>query len=49
MGKFLRFIGIVFMGLSAAITFLGGARTTCVALAAEKYDSMVAIAPYKWL
>ena len=49
MGKFFRFIGIVFMGLTAAFTILGGAGTTCVALAAERYDSMVAIAPYKWL
>jgi hypothetical protein len=49
MGKFLRLIGIVFIGLTAAFTILGGAGTTCVALAAEKYDSMVAIAPYKWL
>ncbi len=49
MGKFLRFIGILFMGLTAAFTILGGAGTTCVALAAEKYDSMVGIAPYKWL
>ena len=46
MGKFLRFIGIVFMGLTAAFTILGGVGTTCVALAAEKYDSMLAIAPY---
>lgn len=49
MGKFLRFVGIIFMALTAAFTILGGAGTTCVALAAEKYDSMVAIAPYKWL
>ncbi|MBN1666654.1 MAG: hypothetical protein JW862_06185 [Anaerolineales bacterium] len=49
MGKVLRFIGIVMMGLTAAFTLLGGAGTTCVALAAENYDSMAAIAPYKWL
>lgn len=49
MGKFLRFIGIFFMSLTAAFTILGGVGTTCVALAAEKYDSMVGIAPYKWL
>lgn len=49
MGKILRFVGIVLMGLTAAFTLLGGAGTTCVALAAEKYDSMAAIAPYKWL
>jgi len=49
MGKFLRWVGIVLMGLTAAFTIMGGAGTTCVALAAEKYDSMVGIAPYKWL
>ena len=32
-----------------AFTLLGGAGTSCVALAAEKYDSMVALVPYKWL
>ena len=49
MGKVLRWIGIVLMSLTATFTILGGAGTTCVALAAEKYDSMVEIAPYKWL
>jgi hypothetical protein len=49
MGKFLRWVGMILMGLTAAFTILGGAGTTCVALAAENYDSMVAIAPYKWL
>jgi hypothetical protein len=49
MNKVLRWIGIILMGLTAVFTILGGAGTTCVALAAEKYDSMVAIVPYKWL
>ena len=49
MGKFLRFIGILFMGLTAAITILGGVGTTCVALDATKYDGMEAIAQYQWL
>jgi hypothetical protein len=49
MGKVLRFIAIVFMGLTAFFTLMGGIGTTCVALAAEKYDSMASIAPYKWL
>ena len=48
MGKVFRWVGIVLLGLTAAFTILGGAGTTCVALAAEKYDSMAAIAPYKW-
>ena len=49
MGKVLRFIGIVFMGLTAAFTILGGVGTTCVALGAENYPSMAGIAPFKWL
>jgi hypothetical protein len=49
MGKVLRWIGIVLMGLTAAFTIMGGAGTTCVALAAENYPSMAGIAPYKWL
>jgi hypothetical protein len=49
MGKLLRFIAIVLMGLTAAFTLLSGVGTTCVALAAENYDSMAALVPYKWL
>jgi hypothetical protein len=49
MAKVLRFIGIVLMALTSLFTILGGAGTTCVALAAENYDSMVSIVPYKWL
>jgi len=37
------------MGISAAVTLLGGAATTCVALDATKYDSMKAVAYYQWL
>ena len=47
--KVLRFIGIGLMALTSLFTILGGAGTTCVALAAENYDSMLAIVPYKWL
>lgn len=49
MGKFLRFIGILFMGLTAALTLLSGVGTTCVALDAAQYDGMEAIAQYQWL
>ena len=49
MGKVLRFIGIVLMGLTSAFTILGGVGTTCVALGAENYPSMAGIAPFKWL
>ena len=49
MKKFFRFIGIMFMGITAAVTLLGGVGTTCVALNAANYDSMKAIADYQWL
>ena len=49
MQKILRFIAILFMSLTAVFTILGGIGTTCVALAAENYDSMTALVPYKWL
>ena len=49
MAKVLRFIGIAFMALTSLFTIMGGAGTSCVALAAENYDSMLAIVPYKWL
>ena len=48
--KLLRIVGIVLMGITAAFTLMGGAGTTCVALAAEKFgEKMAPIAPYKWL
>ncbi|MBT3321106.1 MAG: hypothetical protein HN392_02360 [Anaerolineae bacterium] len=49
MGKFLRFIGILFMGLTSALIFLSGVGTTCVALDAMQYEGMEAIAQYQWL
>jgi len=49
MRKFLRFIGILFMGLTAAFTILGGVGTTCVALDAAQYEGMEAIAEFQWL
>jgi hypothetical protein len=48
--KLLRIIAIVLMGLTAAFTLMGGAGTTCVALAAEKFgEKMAPLAPYQWL
>lgn len=48
-GKVLRVIGIILLGLTAAFHLLGGIGTTCVALGAENYDTMIGIAPFKWL
>lgn len=47
--KILRFIGILFMGLTGGFTLLGGVGTTCVAVAPTNYDSMKALAPFQWL
>lgn len=47
--KFLRFTGIVLMGLTGGFTLLGGVGTTCVALAPTRYESMIALAPFQWL
>jgi hypothetical protein len=49
MKKVLRFIGILFMGITAAVTLIGGVGTTCVALNPTAYESMKAIAQYQWL
>lgn len=47
--KFLRFIGIVLMGLTGGFTLLGGIGTSCAALSPTKYESMAALAPFQWL
>ncbi len=51
MGKFLRFIGILFMGLTSALVLLSGVGTGCVAFAPDKFavDSLAGIAQYQWL
>jgi hypothetical protein len=50
MKKFLRFIGILLMGITSVVTIIGGAGTTCVALDAVKYGPKFApIANYQWL
>ena len=50
LGKLLRIVSMILMGLTAVFTLLSGAGTTCVALAAENFGAKMAlIAPYKWL
>ena len=50
LAKFLRFIGIALMGLTAAFTLLGGAGTTCVAINPTGFgESMVPLAKFQWL
>ena len=48
LGKSLRIVGIILLGLTAVITLLSGIGTTCVALDAAKYE-MDGIAPFQWL
>lgn len=50
LAKFLRFIGIALMGLTAAFTLLGGAGTTCVAINPTGFgESMAPLAKFQWL
>jgi hypothetical protein len=49
-GKSLRILGIVLMGLTAALTIMGGAGTTCVALNPAGFGgTFKGIAPFQWL
>lgn len=47
--KVLRILAIALMGITAFLTLASGAGTVCVAVAAERWESMAPIAPYKWL
>ncbi len=49
LAKFLRFIGILFMSLTAGVTVLAGVGTSCAALFPTKWDSMAPLAPFQWL
>jgi len=49
LAKFLRFIGILFMALTAGVTVLAGVGTSCAALFPTKWDSMAPLAPFQWL
>ncbi len=47
--KFLRFVGILLMSITAGFTILGGVGTSCAALFPTKWDSMAPLAPFQWL
>jgi hypothetical protein len=49
LAKFLRWVGIVFMALTAGFTVLGGAGTTCAALFPTNWESMAPLASAQWL
>ncbi|RLC74083.1 MAG: hypothetical protein DRJ03_13470 [Chloroflexi bacterium] len=47
MGKFLRIVAIISMGLTAVQTLLGAIGSVCISWFPEKYESLVVVAPYK--
>lgn len=48
--KFLRFVGILLMGLTAGFTLLGGVGTACVAFNPTGFGEVMArLAPFQWL
>ena len=47
MGKFLRIVAIILMGLTALQTLLGAVGSVCISWFPEKYESLVVVAPYK--
>jgi hypothetical protein len=50
LGKILRIVAIVLVGLTAAFNIMGGAGSSCIALAAENFgEKWSALVPYKWL
>jgi hypothetical protein len=49
LGKTLRGFAIILFALTVTFQLMGGVGSSCVAFAAENYDSMAGIVPYKWL
>lgn len=47
--RFLRFVGILLMSITAGFTILGGAGTSCAALFPTKWESMAPLASFQWL
>ncbi len=49
MGKVLKVIALIFLGMTTAMNLLGGAGTACAAFLTEKYPTMMALYDYRWL
>lgn len=49
LGKILRTVAIIMVGLTAAMNTLGGVGTTCAAFFTEKYPPMLVLLDYQWL
>jgi hypothetical protein len=49
LGKILRIVSIIFMGLTGAMNLLGGIGTVCAAFLTENFPSMMVLWDYRWL
>jgi hypothetical protein len=49
LGKILRTITIILVGLTAAMNILGGVGTTCAAFLTKQFPPMWALMDYRWL
>ncbi len=49
LGKILRTVAVIMVGLTAAMNTLGGVGTTCAAFFTKKYPPMWALLDYQWL
>lgn len=49
LGKILKIVAIVFMGLTAAMNILGGIGTVCAAFLTKQFPPMWALLDYQWL
>lgn len=49
LGRILRIVFIVFMGMASAMNLLGGIGTSCAAFFTKKYPPMWALLDYQWL
>jgi len=49
LGKILRWVAVILLGLTAVVNVLAGIGTTCAAFFTERFDSMMSIYDYRWL
>jgi hypothetical protein len=49
LGKVLRIVAIIFMGLTGAMNLLGGIGTVCAAFLTKQFPPMWALLDYQWL
>jgi hypothetical protein len=49
LGKILRVVAIIFMGLTGTMNLLGGIGTVCAAFLTRQFPPMLALLDYQWL